>query len=122
VHDDLWNKLEEEELKQAQGEGVFAPIVSILKYLQCITIEADFVVEVHLHECFHRDLISATVLCLVRSTLEREVVLDWETWKGDFLVLAWAEVGEQIPSSHKDRSTGENGEKDGGLPTTTYLP
>ena len=122
MHDDLWNEGKEEVLEQAQSESECCPVVSVFQNLQCITVVVNLIVEAHLLECLHWDLVAATVLDSVGLILEGEVVFNGETGQLGLLVLAGAERGGQIPEADEDRSRCDQAEEDRGLESATNLP
>lgn len=122
MHDNLWDEGKEKELEQAQREREGCPVVSVFQNLQCVTIEANLVVETHLLESLHWDLVAATVLDTVRLVLESKIVFNWETRQLRLLVLARAERGCQVPEGHENRSRCDQAEKDARLEATTNLP
>lgn len=122
VHDNLWSKLEEDELEQADGEPEADPVGSVLENLEAVAVELNIAIEVHVVKGLHWDLALSTVLELVGLVLKGEVVLDWASWKLDLLVLARAHARHDSPERDEDWDRGEEGEEDGGLQASADLP
>lgn len=122
VHDDLWSKLEQDKLEQADGESEVDPVGSVLENLETVAVELNIAVKVHVVEGLHWDLVPSAVLEFVGLVFESEVVLDWASWKSDLLVLARAHARHDVPEDDEDREGSEDSEEDGGLQASTDLP
>ena len=70
VHDNLRCEAEEDELEETDGEPEARPVMSVLHHLEAVTIEVDIALKVHVVEGLHGDLVSSTVLELIRIVLE----------------------------------------------------
>ena len=122
VHENLGDHAGNEELDQAIGETEAGPVMAVLHNVESIAVEVNLLVEVHLVEGLHGDLVLAAVLELVLGVLEGEVVLHRTTGKLGLLILARREVGMDQPEAGKQGDGGEEGKEDGGLETTADLP
>jgi hypothetical protein len=122
VHDDLWCKLEKDELEQAQGESEAGPVVSVFKNLQSIAIEVNLAIKVHVVECLHGNLVAPAILGLIRSILEGKVVLNWAARERCLLGLARAERGCQIPEADQNRDGCEDAKENSSLEAPTDFP
>jgi hypothetical protein len=122
VHDDLRSEDKEDKLEQAEGKGVLDPIVTVLQHLQGVKVEGNLVIKVFLHECLHGDLVATAVGSAIGLILEGEVELNGTTWQLDLLILAGAEIGEDVPVATEDGNSGDEAKEDGSLQSTANLP
>lgn len=122
MHNDLWSKLEQDKLEQADGESEVDPVGSVLENLETVAVKLNIAVKVHVVEGLHWDLVPSAVLEFVGLVFESEVMLDWASWKSDLLVLARAHARHDVPEDDEDREGSEDSEEDGGLQASTDLP
>lgn len=61
MHDDLGDHTGQKVAKQAKGELPIGPVVSVFHDLQCIALEVDFAIKVHLVKGFHWYLVLAII-------------------------------------------------------------
>lgn len=122
VHDDFRRKLEEYELEQAQGKPEACPIVSVLEYLQCIAIEVNLSIEIHVVESLHGDLVASAILGLICGILEGKVVLDRAARERDFFSLPRTEGRSQVPETDQDRYSSDEPKEDSSLESSANLP
>ena len=88
MHEDFRYHAREKESEEAPGKLKVDPVMSILHDFQCITLEGDFAVKIHLMESLHWDLVLPSVLQPVLFVLEFKVVLDGPARVSSFLVFA----------------------------------
>lgn len=122
VHENLGDHAGKEELDQAIGEMEAGPVVAVLHDVESVAVEVNLLVEVHLVEGLHGNLVLAAVLELVLGVLEGEVVLHRATGESGFLILARGEHGMGHPEGGKQGKSGEEGKEEGGLQATADLP
>lgn len=112
VHDHFRHHSSQEEPKEAQSEAEVGPVVSVFHNLKAVTVEVHLFVKVHLVECFHWNLVLATVLPLVFLALEIQVVLDGSAWVLGFLVKTRGHGRGDCPERHENGDGGQDGEED----------
>ena len=122
MHENLGDHASNKELDQAIGETEAGPVVAVLHDVEAVAVEVNLLVEVHLVEGLHGDLVVAAVLELVLGLLEGEVVLHRATGESGLLILARREHGVANPEGGQQREGGEEGKEEGGLETTADLP
>lgn len=106
----LWDKVEEKEADETEGQTERSPVMSLLEDSQGISVHLDVSVEIHLAEGCHRDFFLVAVLDICRM-LEGHVVFDG-TVGDDGLAGARADGGGNEPDSSGDGDCYRSGQNE----------
>jgi hypothetical protein len=121
VHQHFGNEAGKEVLEQSQRKAEAGPVMSVLQYIESITLKINLAVEVLLVESLHGNLALAMIFDTVMFAVELQVVLNRAARILGFLVLARRHGRGHGPEEHQDRNGSEDGEEDGGVETSSDL-
>lgn len=96
--------------------------MSVLEYIQCVTVEVHLTVEVLQRECLNGNSVTAIVLGPVDEVLEVQVVLNGAAREFGFLVDSRGESRSNGPEPKEDGDRRQKGDQEGCHEASTDFP